>query len=163
MSTGRRRNCYGDRSRVGIAAPRRLMDLSGFRGFLEVVVSQSWDAQVMPRNNRRANMPPLPPTQDRVERRDRALALRRKIKAVAGAVGVAGVGLVGYVVAVGTPTKTAIPAVSAVRTVTAVITVGDDGVVSKTTTTTLAPGTATAGTAASAVTVTGGSTVVKKP
>jgi len=84
-------------------------------------------------------------------------------QAVAGAGGIAGVGLVGYLVAVGAPTTTAIPAVSAVRTVTTVITVGDDGAVSKTTTTTLAPGTATAGTAASAVAVTGGSTVIKKP
>jgi len=85
-------------------------------------------------------MSPLPPHQDRVERRDRALALRRKIKAIAGAGGVAAVGLVGYFVAVGAPAKTAIPAVSAVRTVTTVITVGDDGVTSKTTTTTLSPG-----------------------
>lgn len=108
-------------------------------------------------------MSPLPPHQDRVERRDRALALRRKIKVVAGAGGVAGVGLVGYFVAVGAPTKTAIPAASAVRTVTTVITTGDDGVISKTTTTTLSPGRATAGAAASAVTVSGGSAVVKKP
>jgi hypothetical protein len=114
-------------------------------------------------------MPPLPSHQDRVERRDRALALRRKIKAVAGAAGVAGVALVGYFVAVGAPTKTAIPVPSAVRTITSVrtvttvIKVGDDGVVSKTTTTTLSPGMATPGTATSAVTVTGGSTVVKKP
>ncbi len=107
-------------------------------------------------------MPSLPPHQERVARRDRALALRRKIKVLAGAGGIAGLGLVGYFVAVGAP-KTAIPAVSAVRTVTTVITVGDDGVISKTTTTTLSPGTATAGTATSAVTVTGGSTVVKKP
>lgn len=104
-----------------------------------------------------------PPHQDRVERRDRALALRRKIKATAGAGGVLAVGLVGYLVAVGAPAKTAIPSVSTVRTVTTVITTGDDGVISKTTTTTLSPGTATAGTAAGAVTVSGGSAVVKKP
>jgi hypothetical protein len=108
-------------------------------------------------------MQPVPPQQERVARRDRALALRRKIKVVAGAGGIAGLGLVGYFVAVGAPTKTAIPAVSAVRTVTTVITVGEDGAISKTTTTTLSPGTATAGTATSAVAVTGGSTVVKKP
>jgi hypothetical protein len=47
--------------------------------------------------------------------------------------------------------------------VTTVITVGDDGVISKTTTTSLSPGTATPGTAASAVTVSGGSTVARKP
>jgi hypothetical protein len=114
-------------------------------------------------------MSPLSRQQDRVERRDGALALRRKIKAAAGAGGVAGVALVGYFVAAGAPTNNAIPAPSAVhtitsvRTVTTVITVGDDGVISKTTTTTLSPGTATAGTATSAVTVTGGSTVVKRP
>jgi hypothetical protein len=114
-------------------------------------------------------MSPLPPHQDRVQRRDRALALRRKIKAIAGAAAVAGVGLAGYFVAVGAPVKTAlsavsaVPAVTAVRTVTTVITVGEDGVISKTTTSSLAPGTATAGTATSAVTVTGGSGVVKKP
>ncbi len=77
--------------------------------------------------------------------------------------GVERVGLVGYLVAIGTPPKTAIPAASAVRTVTTVIMVGDDGATSKTTTTKLAPGTAIAGTAASAVTATGGSTVVKQP
>ncbi|HVC04171.1 MAG TPA: hypothetical protein VND88_05810 [Candidatus Acidoferrales bacterium] len=105
-----------------------------------------------------------PPHQDRVERRDRALALRRKIKAVAGAGGVAGVGLVGYFVAASAPTKTVTPAAaSLVRTVTTVITVGDDGVISKKTTTSLSPGTATPGAAASAVTVSGGSTVAKKP
>ena len=110
-------------------------------------------------------MSPLPPHQDRVERRDRALALRRKIRAVAGAGGVAGVGLVGYFVAVGwRPEKVRpIPAVSAARMVTTVITVGDDGVISKTTTITLAPGTATAGTAASAVTTPAASGVVNKP
>ena len=169
-----RRARSGHDANVAVAAPKDsslCVDcyLSELRAFFKVVASHRWDADSNPRNYRRANMSPLPPHQDRVERRDRALALRRKIKAVAGAGGVAGVGLVGYFVAVGAPKMTAIPAVSAVRTVTSVrtvttvITVGDDGVISKTTTTTLSPGTATAGTAASAVTVTGGSTVVKKP
>ena len=87
---------------------------------------------------------------------------------MAAAGGVAGVGLVGYLMAVAPP-KTSVQTVAAVRTVTmvrtvnTVITVGEDGVISKTTTTTLSPGTATAGTPTSTVTVTGGSAVIKKP
>src|ERR1019366_1046245 len=117
----------------------------------------------------RNHMTSPPSPEDRAKRRDRALARRRRITAVAAAGGVAGVGLVGYLVAVAAPPKTAIPLVSTVRTVTTVktvntvITVGEDGVMSKTTTTTLSPGTATAGTPTITDTVSGGPAGNKKP
>jgi len=100
--------------------------------------------------------------EERAERRDRALVRRRRFNGVAAAGGVAGVSLVGYLVAVA-PSQASLQPVAAVRTVNTVITVGEDGVISKTTTTSLSPGGAATGAATSAVTVTGGSTVARKP
>jgi hypothetical protein len=95
------------------------------------------------------------------ERRDRALALRRKITTVVGAVGVSAVGVIGYLVAQST-TPTTVQIVSAVTSLGDDTVTGDDGA-QRVSATSLSPGTATAGSAGRATTVTGGSTVVKKP
>jgi hypothetical protein len=100
-------------------------------------------------------------TRDRAERRDRALALRRRITTMVAAAGVGAVGVIGYVVAQN-PAKTTLPTVSTVPSVGEDALSGDDGG-QRASATSLSPGTATAGSAASATAVTGGSTVVKKP
>jgi len=74
--------------------------------------------------------------------------------------GVGAVGVIGYVVAQ-SPAKTT-PMVSTVSSVGDDTVSGDDAV-QHASATSLSPGTATAGSAASATAVTGGSTVVMKP
>lgn len=99
-------------------------------------------------------------TRDRAERRNRALALRRRITSIVAAAGVGAVGVIGYVVAQ-SPAKTTLSAVSTVPVGEDTLS-GDDGS-PRASATSLSPGTATAGSATSATAVTGGSTVVKKP
>jgi len=100
-------------------------------------------------------------TRDRAERRDRALVLRHRITIMVAAAGVGAVGVIGYVVAQ-IPAKTTLSTVSTVPSVGEDTVSGDDAV-QRASPTSLSPGTATAGSAASATAVTGGSTVVKKP
>ena len=99
---------------------------------------------------------------NRAERRDRALALRRRVTATMAAAGVAGVGVVGIFVAQSATPATTVATVTPVTSVTSVgddAIAGDDGLP-----TSLSPSTATAGSPGKAATVTGGSTVVvKKP
>jgi hypothetical protein len=76
------------------------------------------------------------------------------------AAGVGAVGVIGYVVAQ-SPAKTT-PTVSTVASVGEDAVSGDDAV-QRASPPSLSPGTATAGSPASATAVTGGSTVVKKP
>jgi hypothetical protein len=100
-------------------------------------------------------------TRNRAERRDRALALRRKITTMVAAAGVGAVGVIGYVIAQN-PANTTVPTVSTVTSVGDDTVTGDD-VVQRASPTSLSPGTATTGSASSATAVTGGSMVVKKP
>jgi hypothetical protein len=105
------------------------------------------------------NIPTAAP--DRTERRDRGLVLRRRITTMVAAAGVGAVGVIGYVVAQ-SPAKTTLPTVSAIPSVGEDTVSGDDGG-QRASATSLSTGTATAGSAASATAVTGGSTVVMKP
>jgi hypothetical protein len=100
-------------------------------------------------------------TRDRSERRDRALTLRRRITTAVAAAGVGTVGVIGYLVAQ-SPAKTTVPTLSTITSVGDDTVTGDD-VAQRGSATSLSPGTATTGNAASATVVTGGSTAVKKP
>jgi hypothetical protein len=91
-------------------------------------------------------------TRDRAERRNRALALRRRITTIVAAAGVGAVGVIGYVVAQ-SPAKTTLSTVSTVPVGEDTLS-GDDGG-QRASATSLSPGTATAGSAASATAVTG--------
>jgi hypothetical protein len=96
----------------------------------------------------------------RAERRDRALALRRRIVATMAAAGVTGVGVVGVLVAQPATTGTTVATVTSAGD-DAIF--GDDGV-SQERPGSLSTSTAATGSAGKATTVSGGSTVVaRKP
>ncbi len=98
----------------------------------------------------------------RTERRDRALTLRHRIAITVATASAAAVGVVGSLVAAGTTST------STVATVTPMASAGDDSVtgddgVNRPASTPLSTTTVTSGNASKAVTVSGGSTVAKKP